>query len=191
MRAPLATALAQHGIATLLMDYRGYGGNAGSPSEAGLALDARAARSYVARRPDVDPARIVYFGESLGSGVAVGLAADERPFALILRSPFPSLADLGRLHYPLLPVRWLLRDRFDCLDRIRRVNCPLLVIAGTRDGIIPVAQSERLFEAAVEPKRLVRIDGADHNDYELLAGARVIEAVVDFLENGPGQRRDR
>ena len=133
----------------------------------------------------------MYFGESLGSGVAVGLAAGERPFALILRSPFPSLADLGRLHYPLLPVRWLLRDRFDCLDRIRRVNCPLLVIAGTRDGIIPVAQSERLFEAAVEPKRLVRIDGADHNDYELLAGARVVEAVVDFLENGPGQRRDR
>src|SRR5437660_9198478 len=103
MRAPLAAALAQHGIATLLTDYRGYGGNAGSPSDAGLALDARAARSYVARRPDVDPARIVYFGESLGSGVGVRLAADERPLALILRSPFTSLADVGRLHYPLLP----------------------------------------------------------------------------------------
>ena len=181
LRAPLAAALAPHGVATLLMDYRGYGGNAGSPSEEGLARDARAARAYVASRRDVDPTRIVYFGESLGTGVAVRLASEQRPFGLILRSPFPSLVDVGRYHYPLLPVAWLLRDRFDCIARIRQVGCPLLVIAGDRDSIIPLAMSERLFAASPEPKRLVTIPGADHNDDELLAGSRMIAAIVDFL----------
>ena len=88
---------------------------------------------------------------------------------------------MGRYHYPLLPVRWLLRDRFDCIERIQHVGCPLLVIAGDRDGIIPVALSERLFAASPEPKRLVTIRGADHNDDELLAGPRMIGAMVDFL----------
>src|SRR5207245_2914097 len=151
MRAPLAAAVGAHGVATLLFDYRGYGGNPGQPSEEGLARDARAARAYLASRRDVDAARVVYFGESLGTGVAVRLATEERPRALILRSPFPSLADVGRHHYPLLPVRWLLRDRFESADRIRGVGCPLLVIAGDRDGIIPMAMSERLFAAAAEP----------------------------------------
>lgn len=181
LRAPLGVALAGHGIATLLMDYRGYGGNPGSPSEAGLAEDARAARNYVLGRPDVDPTRLVYFGESLGTGVAVRLAAEHPPRALILRSPFTSLADVGRYHYPFLPVRTLLRDRFDSLNRIRDVSCPLLVLAGDRDGIIPVAQSERLYAEAAPPKQFVMIDGADHNDYELLAGERLVAAVVEFI----------
>src|SRR5207245_691975 len=134
LRAPLAAALRPFGIATLLMDYRGYANNSGSPSEEGLALDARAARAYVLSRSDVDRERIAYFGESLGTGVAVRLASEERPHALILRSPFPSLADVGRYHSPLLPVRLLLRDRFDSASRIARIGCPLLVIAGDRDG---------------------------------------------------------
>jgi fermentation-respiration switch protein FrsA (DUF1100 family) len=183
MRAPIAAALAPYGIATLLMDYRGYADNRGSPSEEGLALDARAARAYVAGRPGVDPARIVYFGESLGTGVAVRLATEQRPAALILRSPFTSLVDVGRYHYPLLPVRWLLKDRFDSLDRIRRIGCPLLVIAGDRDRIVPPDLSNRLFAAAGEPKRLVTIEGADHNDEELLAGRRMITAILDFLRH--------
>ena len=181
MRAPLAAALARHGVATLVFDYRGYGGNPGRPSEDGLALDARAARAYVASRPDVDPARIVYFGESLGTGVAVRLATIDRPHRLILRSPFPSLVEVGRHHYPLLPVGWLLRDRYDSAGRIGAIGCPLLVIAGDRDGIIPIAMSQRLFAAAAEPKRLVTIAGADHNDDELLSGRRMIEAIVEFL----------
>ena len=181
MRAPLAAALSSHGIATLLFDYRGYGGNGGSASEEGLARDARAAVDYLAARPGVDPARIVFFGESLGTAVAVRLATERRPRALILRSPFPSLVDLGRLHYPVLPVAWLLRDRYECIDRIRRIACPLLVIAGDRDGIIPAELSERLFAAAVEPKRLVIIRGADHNDEELLNGPQMIAEIVRFV----------
>jgi hypothetical protein len=180
-RAPLADRLARHGIASLLMDYRGYGENGGSPSEEGLALDARAARAYLAGRADVDSTRIAYFGESLGTGVAVGLAREHRPSALILRSPFTSMADVARYHYPFLPVRWILRDRFESLDRIRDILCPVLVIAGGRDAIIPAELSQRLYAEARSPKRLIMIEGADHNDDELLAGPRVINGVVDFL----------
>lgn len=183
MRAPFAAAMAARGIATLLLDYRGYGGNPGRPSESGLADDARAARAYLAQRADVDPARIVYFGESLGTGVAVRLATEQPPLALLLRSPYTSLVDIGRRHYPYLPVSLLLTDRFESLDRIGRVSCPVLVIAGTRDGIVPADQSERLFEGVNSAsKKLMMIDGADHNDYELLAGPALIDAVVAFVE---------
>jgi fermentation-respiration switch protein FrsA (DUF1100 family) len=180
LRAPLAAALRDAGIQSLLLDYRGYGGNPGSPSEEGLALDARAARRYVASRPDVDVKRIVYFGESLGSGPAVSLAIEQPPLALILRSPYTSLVDLGRLHYRFLPVGLLLRDRFPSLERIPRVRCPVLIIAARGDTIVPASQSERLHAAVTAPKRLLVLDG-DHNDYELLAGPRVIAAVVNFL----------
>ena len=183
MRAPLADALARRGIASLLFDYRGFGGNPGSPSEEGLALDARASWAYVTGRPDVDSTRLVYFGESLGTGVAVRFATEHPPAALILRSPFTSMIDVGRYHYPFLPVRWLLRDRFDSLDRIGRVGCPLLVIAGDRDSIIPPALSQRLYDAAPSPKRLVMIPGADHNDEDLFASPRMIAAIVEFLQS--------
>jgi uncharacterized protein len=178
-RAPLAAALAERGVSVLLFDYRGYGGNPGSPSEEGLAADARAARRYVAGRKGSD--RIVYFGESLGTGVALRLTVEQPPLALILRSPFTSLTDTGRHHYPFLPVGLLLTDRYASIDRIGEVRCPLLVIAGDRDGVIPVAQSRRLFEAAREPKRLAIIERADHNDYELLAGKRMLDAITEFL----------
>ncbi len=181
-RAPLAAQLARHGIASLLFDYRGYGGNPGTPSEKGLAADARAAVRHVTSRPDVDGDRIVYFGESLGSGVAVGLAVERPPFALILRSPFTSLVDVGRLHYPFLPVSLVLRDRFPSLARIASLERPLLVIATDKDEVVPTAQSERLYNAAASPKRLVIIEGAGHNDEEILAGPRVITAIVEFVD---------
>ena len=180
-RAELAEALRRHGIAVLLMDYRGFGGNVGAPSEEGLARDARAARAYLLTRPDVDPDRLVYFGESLGTAVATRLAAEHAPAALILRSPFASMTDVGRLHYPFLPVGLLLRDRYDTVERITQVGCPVLVIAGDRDAIIPLAHSRRLFEAAPEPKQLVVIAGAGHNDVALLAGREMIDAIVRFL----------
>lgn len=180
-RAPLAAALNRHNIAVLLFDYRGFGGNPGSPSEAGLAADARAARAYLATRADVDPFRIVYFGESLGTGVATTLAAEHPPAALILRSPFASMGEVGHVHYPLVPVRWLLRDRYAAADAIRNVSAPLLVIAGSRDSIIPIAQSRKLFDAAPGPKQFVEIAGADHNDLELLSGREMIDAIVKFL----------
>jgi fermentation-respiration switch protein FrsA (DUF1100 family) len=181
MRAPLAAALAERGMAVLLTDYRGYGGNPGSPSEQGLFRDARAALAYVAARRDVDRSRIVYFGESLGTAVAAALATEHPPHALVLRSPFTSLLDIGRHHYPFLPVGLVLRDRFDTLSRIRQIACPLLVIGGDRDGIIPISSTRTVYEAAPEPKQLLVLSNIDHNDWELLAGKQMIDTIVKFV----------
>lgn len=181
MRAPLAAALARQGMATLLFDYRGYGDNGGSPSEDGLAQDARAARAWLTTRGDIDTSRVVYFGESLGAAVALRLATETPPFALVLRSPFTSLTDIGRLHYPFLPVRWLLKDRYASLERAESVSCPTLVIAGERDRIIPAEQSRRLYAAIPAEKHFVVIAGADHNDESLLDGPQLMQEVLDFL----------
>jgi len=181
-RGPLAAALHRHGLQVLLVDYRGYGGNPGAPSENGLAVDGRAARAYLAGRHDVDRSRLVYFGESLGTAVAVALAVEHPPAALVLRSPFTSMSDLGQHHYPFLPVRLLLRDRFAAVDQIRRIRVPLLVIAGGHDRIVPIENSRRLYDAAVAPKTLLVLPDANHNDYELLAGDEMIQAIVRFLE---------
>jgi fermentation-respiration switch protein FrsA (DUF1100 family) len=181
-RAPLADAFARANLAVLLFDYRGFGSNPGSPSESGLSLDARAAREYVLRRTGVDRDRLVYFGESLGTAVATELAVDHPPAALILRSPFTSMTDVGRHHYPVLPVRWLLRDRYVTIDRIALVKAPVMVIGGDADSIIPIAQTRRVFEAAREPKSLLVIEGADHNDDSLLSGREMIDGVLRFLE---------
>jgi fermentation-respiration switch protein FrsA (DUF1100 family) len=181
-RAPLAAALSQAGFAVLLLDYRGYGGNPGSPSEEGLLRDARAAWAYLQGRPGIDGGRIAFFGESLGCAVAIALALEHPPQALVLRSPFSSLAEMGRVHYPFLPVRLLLRDRFPNEERISRVRAPLLVVAGEVDSIVPSGQSRQVFQAASSgSKRYVEISGADHNDAALLDGERLIAEVVAFL----------
>jgi uncharacterized protein len=182
MRAPLARKLVGRGVSVLLLDYRGYGGNPGTPSEGGLLHDARAARRWVDARAAGRRHRVAYLGESLGSGVAVSLAAEREPDALVLRSPFTSLADVGTHHYPFLPVRLLLRDRYASIDRIGRLTCPVLIVAAERDSIVPVVLSRRLFQAA-EPsrRRWVMLEGADHNDLEAVAGDTLADAVVSFL----------
>ena len=181
VRAPLAAALAPTGVSVLLFDYRGYGGNPGSPSEARLAADARAARDYLDSRSEVRSESVVYYGESLGAGVAIGLAAERPPAALVLRSPFTSLADVGRRHYPYLPVRQLLKDRYDSVGRIPAVRCPILIVAGGADSIVPAEQSRRLHDAAPAPKRYVEVPDAGHNDLALLAGDTLIREVLAVL----------
>jgi fermentation-respiration switch protein FrsA (DUF1100 family) len=127
----------------------------------------------------------VYFGESLGTAVAVELAVAHPPAAVVLRSPFTSMTDVGRHHYPVLPVRWLLRDRFDTINRIARVDAPVMVIGGDADSIVPIAHTRRVFEAARDPKTLLVIEGADHNDGSLLNGREMIDSVIRFLRTGP------
>jgi len=180
-RAPLAAALAREGFGVLLFDYRGYAAQSGTPSEEGLAADARAALDHVRGRRDVDPARIAYFGESLGAAVAIRLATERPPIALVLRSPFTSLEDMAKLHYPWLPIGPLLVDRYGSIGRIGGVRTRTLVAAGTRDGIVPLEHSRRLLDAANEPKRFVAIEGADHNDLELLAGRTLITETSAWL----------
>ncbi|MEV4172865.1 alpha/beta hydrolase [Nonomuraea sp. NPDC049709] len=173
-RAPLARALAAHGLAVLLMDYRGYGGNPGSPTEEGLLLDALAARASI-RSP-----RVVYFGESLGAAVATRLALEQPPDGLVLRSPFTDLAAAGQVNYPFLPVRALLRDRFPVADRIGEVGAPVVVVYGSRDTIVPPRLSRTVAEAA--RATTVEVAGAGHNDLALLDGRELVGAVVELAE---------
>jgi fermentation-respiration switch protein FrsA (DUF1100 family) len=183
MRAELAAALNRAGLSVLLFDYRGYGGNPGRPTEEGLAADARAAQAWLAAQPDVDPKRIVYFGESLGAAVSLGLAVERPPAALVLRSPFTSLGDVGAVHYPWLPVRRLLLDRYPSMERIASLRVPVLVIAGDRDDIVPASLSKRLYDAAAEPKQWLLVPGAGHNDRALLDGPQMMDAIVRFLSD--------
>ncbi|ANN15744.1 hypothetical protein SD37_08810 [Amycolatopsis orientalis] len=172
-RAPLARALTGRGLSVLLLDYRGYGGNPGEPSEEGLALDVRAARDFLAREAGTP---LVYFGESLGSAVVTELATEHPPSALVLRSPFTDLAAVGQRHYPFLPVRWLLRDEFPTRDTVARVKSPVTVVYGAADSIVPAGQSREVAKAA--GARVVEIPGADHNDLVLSEGPELVDAIV-------------
>jgi uncharacterized protein len=173
-RVPLARALAREGFTVLLFDYRGYGGNPGSPSESGLFKDIRASFVYLESR--FESRKIIVFGESLGSAVATDLATEHPVRGLVLRSPFTDLASVGATHYPFLPVRLLLRDRFPLLDKITSVRSPITVVYGTADSIVPPSQSAAVAEkASVTP---VVVQGADHNDPVLLDGPPVIGAVI-------------
>jgi len=173
-RVPLARALGRQGFTVLLFDYRGYGGNPGSPSESGLFKDIRASFSYLESL--FESRNIIVFGESLGSAVATDLATEHPVRGVVLRSPFTDLASVGATHYPFLPVRLLLRDRFPVLDKISAVRSPIAVVYGTADSIVPPSQSAAVAKkASVTP---VVVEGADHNDQVLLDGPPVIGAIT-------------
>ena len=180
LRAPLAAALAGRGLAVLLFDYRGYGGNPGSPSEEGLARDVRAARAHLLEEARVPPDRLLYLGESLGAAVVTELATEHPPAALVLRSPFVDLAAVGAAHYPFLPVRALLRDRYPVAERVAAIRVPTTVVLGGADSIVPPAQSRAVATAAAGLHRLVEVPGADHNDRVLLDGDALVDAVVEL-----------
>ena len=149
--------------AIVAINYRGYGTSEGAPGEAALVADALVIYDAIVARPEVDPLRIVAFGRSLGTGVAVKLGA-ARPLAgLILVSPFDSLVALGRTHYPWLPVSTLLRHRFDSDIDARRMKVPLLAIVADRDSIIPHERSQALYDAWLGPKSWLVIRATDHN----------------------------
>lgn len=167
------------GWTVALVNYRGYGASGGRPSERALAADALLLHDRLRARPDVDPARVVAFGRSLGSGVAVQLAA-ARPLAgVILVSPYDSLRALAAELYPWVPVRWLLRHPFDSLALAPRIEAPLLAITAGADRIIPERRSRPLIEAWGGPRRRVRIPAAGHDDLALDPAYR--EAIRAFL----------
>ena len=184
-RAPLARALARRGLGVLLFDYRGYGGNEGNPTEPGLALDVRAARQFLLGQ-QVPANRILYFGESLGTAVVTELATEHPPAGMLLRSPFVDLASMASVHYPFLPARALLRDRFPVADQLARVDVPTTVVYGGADSIVPPRQSRAVAEAAGRLQQLVEVDGADHNGRALLDGDLLITAVVELAERAAG-----
>lgn len=185
-REPLARALSDLGFAVLLFDYRGYGGNPGHPSEAGLVLDAFAAYRYLVDERGVAPSRLLCFGESLGSAVVAGLVAGlppaQRPAGLLLRSPFVDLAAAGAVHYPFLPVRALLRDRFPVAAQISTVQTPVAVVLGTADSVVPPEQSREVARRARDLVTLTEIAGADHNHAALFSGPDLIAAVLALAD---------
>ncbi|MGI9404731.1 MAG: alpha/beta hydrolase [Hyphomicrobiaceae bacterium] len=149
------------GAGVLALSYRGYPGSTGSPSEAGLIRDAETAYAWLRQRHAAE--EIVIHGLSLGTGVAVALAAQVDARALILEAPFSAAVDVAAERYPIVPVRWLMHDTFLSRERISKVNMPVLIAHGTRDTTIPFAHAGRLFAHAIEPKKFVAIQGGEHN----------------------------
>lgn len=184
LRAERFSWVAGDGNGLVALSYRGYGGSTGTPTETGLILDAMAAYDFAAAR--YAKQRIVVWGESLGTAMAVAVAAERQVGAVILDAPFTSAADLGAAAYPFLPVRWLIKDTFRTDQRIARVTAPVLILHGERDGIVPIAFAERVFALAAEPKLMKRFALGGHVD---LDGHGAKEAVRAFLGECFGQKQ--
>ena len=178
---PFAKFLIEAGYGLLALEYRGYGGNPGSPREAGLIADGRAAFAFL-NAQGIPDSGIVLFGESLGTGIAVQLAAEHPVHAVILRSPYTSIAEVAAIQLPYIPARWLVRDRFDSLSKIGLSKAPLFVFHGANDTLIPLALGRELFEAAPEPKTWLTVEGGGHNDVQTPEAER---AMLDFLQQLP------
>ncbi len=180
-RRERARALTRDGRGLLIISYRGYSGSTGSPSEAGLRVDARTAYRWLA---SYAPGRIVLYGESLGTGVAVRLATEERVGGIILDSPFTSTADVAKTLFWYVPVTLLMRDQFRSIDLVGGLRAPLLVLHGERDGVVPIAQSKLLFEAAPEPKTYVALPDVDHVGALEHGGLAAVETFLRGIEAG-------
>jgi uncharacterized protein len=181
-RAERLLRFAREGYGVLMVEYRGYGGNPGSPSESGFYTDGRAALSFLDRE-GVAPDRLVLYGESLGSGVAVALAVEHEIGALILEAPPTSVAEVAQCHFRYVPAARMVTDRFDSLSRIGRVRASILVLHGERDRVVPVRFGRALLDVAPEPKEGWFAPEAGHED---LARYGSLDAVVAFIERRLG-----
>jgi len=168
-------ALIADGSGLVALSYRGYGGSSGRPTEPGLIADAAAAYRFAVAR--VPAERIVLWGESLGSAVAIALAAEHPVGRVVLESAFTSAADVGAQAYRFVPVRLLMKDQFRSDLRIGKVTAPVLLVHGEDDTVVPIALGEKLYRLIEAPKRFVRVAGAGHNDL----GARAVAAAKAFL----------
>jgi hypothetical protein len=166
------------GVGWLLVSYRGYGASEGAPSEASISADALRWHDFIIQREK--PRAVVAFGRSLGSGAAVYLASERKLSAVILVTPFDSLVEVAKHHYPLLPVGLMLRHRFDSAARAPAIKAPLLCIAASRDEVVPALHARKLYEAWGGPKRWIEIEGAGHNSTD---GAPIFwQSIGAFLE---------
>ena len=169
------------GTNVLLFDYRGFGRSEGSPNEEGTYRDARAAYDYLLEEAGFTPERVILFGESLGAAVAVQLAGEVPAAGLVLEAPFTSIPDMARFAYPFIPSGWI-RTRYDNLTKLSKLRLPILIIHGTEDTIVPFSHGKRLYDAALEPKRFLAVDNADHSDSFLVGGERYWAAWREYLE---------
>jgi len=176
-RAFKARFFIDRGYGFMLTSYRGYSGNPGRPTEAGCYRDVRAALAFLASA-GVSAARIVIYGESLGTGVAVEMAREATPSALVLEAPFTSLADVAAARFWWTPARWLIRDKFDSLAKIPTIGCPLLIVHGKRDSTVPEKFGQRLFDAAPEPKEFRALPEAGHADLFEFGAADLVDEFL-------------
>jgi fermentation-respiration switch protein FrsA (DUF1100 family) len=160
-RANRFAALVADGTGLVALSYRGYGGSSGHPSEEGLINDGRAAYAFATKR--YRSSRLVAWGESLGSGIAVALAAEKEFAKLVLEAPYSSTVDIAASVYPIVPVRLLMKDQFRSDQRITKVTEPVLVLHGDQDQVVPIRFGQRLYELIPSPKRFVLLPGAGHN----------------------------
>jgi fermentation-respiration switch protein FrsA (DUF1100 family) len=174
---PWAAAFRARGYGVVLADYRGYSGNPGEPSEAGVYADARAILAWLEEQ-GIAERRIVLLGWSLGSGVAVQMAVERHPAALVLLAPYTALVDVAATQYPFSPVRSLMIDRFDSMSKIARIDAPLMIVHGEADEVIPTAMGRRLFAAAHEPKRALYLPGTGH----VIPPGRAVADVAAFID---------
>jgi fermentation-respiration switch protein FrsA (DUF1100 family) len=175
-RAPRHRQVAEDGTGVVALSYRGYMGSTGTPTEEGVLRDAEAAWQFATSRWPSSP--VVLWGHSLGSGVAVGLAARHQVAKVILEAPFSSTVDVAALRFPFIPVQWLMLDQFRSDQRIDAVHAPLLIMHGDQDWVIPIGLGERLFKLAHEPKRFVRFPGGNHDDLDRFGAVAVAQRFI-------------
>jgi len=173
----------ERGYTVLLIDYHGYGKSEGTPTEKNLYLDGDASIQWLRKVKGIGPEQIVLFGQSLGSGVAVELATRYSFKGVILETPFASTASAARYHFPYncFPVSVLVVDTFDNLSKIESINCPLLLVHGTKDTIVDKRESEKLFKKACMPKELYLVEEADHNDIQFIDPQKYWNKISEWI----------
>lgn len=179
-RVYTAKALHEQKLNVFLFDYRGYGQSAGKPSETGLYADAEGAWAYLTQTRGIPPEKTIIAGESLGGAVAIELATRHAPAGLVVESTFTSLVDVAGYHYPYFPVSWLLSDRYNSIDKIAAVKCPVLILHGSADELVPIGMGRALFAAAGEPKQFIETPG-NHNEAGLTYSPMYAGMAGEFI----------
>jgi fermentation-respiration switch protein FrsA (DUF1100 family) len=177
-RVPKYWPLLQAGLGVFFAEYRGYGGNPGRPSEDGLTADGLSVMAYLSAR-GIAPERIILYGESLGTGLAIKLAAGRPVAGLILEAPPGSIAEVAQAHYWYVPAKWLLLDQWNAIDLMGQVAAPLLLMHGEADGVVPVRFGRRVYKAADGPKEALFLPRGGHAD--LYSFPEVPARVIDFV----------
>ncbi|MFQ5865076.1 MAG: alpha/beta hydrolase [bacterium] len=167
-------------INVFIFDYRGYGRSEGSPNETGIYLDAEAAYDYLISRKDVEPDKIILFGRSLGGAVALDLATKRACAGLILESTFTSAKDMAKSAFGFIPAHLIIKSKFDSIEKISKIQVPILFLHGTSDRTVPFKLGRRLHEAANNPKEFYQIQGADHNDTYIVGGQPYFNQLLEF-----------
>lgn len=168
-------------VNVFIFDYRQYGRSEGRITEQGTYMDARAALSYLHSRNDINSEKVIFFGRSLGSAVAVELAVKKKCRALILETPFTSIREMAKVLYPFLPFTRFLRTKYDSLSKIRNIKVPTLIMHGDKDELVPFEQGWKLYEEANEPKKFYTIPGAAHNDTHIVGGEEYFDVIRNFV----------